>query len=173
MKNNNSHKKNNEGFSIPKGYFKTFPDKLFKKIKAEKYILPKNEGFTVPKNYFKTFENNLFKKIDAEKQKKVIKLTVYKKYYYTATAIAAVFLLIFTLNLIKPVAVSFDTITQNEIENYIQNNYITLNSYEIAQVFTDVNLEEINIIENNFQDDEIMDYLYENLENYNDIPFEN
>ena len=55
------------GFSIPKNYFGTVEDAVFKKLSEEK--IDKNSAFKTPDNYFSTIEDRVFDNIKSEEKK--------------------------------------------------------------------------------------------------------
>lgn len=169
MKKEDSHKKAG-GFHVPKDYFEDFEDNLFGKI-AEK-SLPESDGYSVPKDYFEDFEARLFRKLHPEKETKVIKLPTYKKVYYTLGSVAAALVLFIAVkNLISEPVV--DTPSIVEIEAYIDDGYMTLDSYDIAEVFNDEIAAIENMPEYDIDDENLLNYLDENLEDYNDLIIEN
>ncbi len=170
MKKENSHKKAG-GFHVPKDYFEDFEDNLFGKI-AEK-SLPESDGYRIPKDYFEDFEARLFQKLHPEKETKVIKLATYKKVYYTLGSVAAALVLFIAVkNLVSsPVIINGPSVV--EIEAYIDNGYMILDSYDIAEVFNDEIATIETMPEYNIDDENLLDYLDENLEDYNDLIIEN
>jgi hypothetical protein len=177
------HKKLKEtGFKAPDGYFDTVEDAIFAQIATEKF--PGKEGFTVPPSYFKEVENNVLKKLDQEKTQKVTGHKIPEAYFETIEdrviaklkdekpvakvidfrsillkriipfAAAASLLLFLVLNSIHE-DISLENVATTEIEQWIENDLIALDAYEIAEVYSDVELDNQDI----FADEEIMDYL--------------
>lgn len=172
MKKKSLHK-NPADFKVPKGYFENFERALFEKI-ARENALPKNDGYRVPKNYFEDFDNRLFQKLTHRKRSKVISLATYKKVYYTlASAAAALILFIGIKNYLPASDESLYELSLTDIEVYIDNGYMPLNSYDIAEVFDDTVMEITSMTEYGIDDEKLIDYLYENLDNYNDLMIEN
>ena len=177
------------GFKAPDGYFDTVEDAIFAQLASEKF--PGKEGFTVPPSYFNEVENNVLKKLDQEKIQKETGHKVPEAYFETIEdrviaklkdekpvakvidfrsillkriipfAVAASLLLFLVLNS-NHEDISLDNVATTEIEQWIDNDLIALDSYEIAEVYSDVELDNQDI----FADEEIMDYLDDkNVEN--------
>jgi len=161
------------GLKHPKGYFDEVEERLvsalppndqFKKridtekewtdrIKPKKLdLIGENHGFTVPKNYFE--EDLDFKKEPGST--KIISMAIKNAGKWLSLAVAASFLLFFGSKLFtindKPLELS--EINESEIENWIDADLVSFNAYEIAEAFSDVDLE--NEI---YSDEEVADYL--------------
>ncbi|WP_340076886.1 hypothetical protein [Leptobacterium sp. I13] len=163
------HKKNT-GFILPKGYFEEFEDRLFHKLNEQQPEPLNKNGLQVPDGYFEHFEGRLFEKL--EKETKVIKLNPYKKYYYAVASIAATILLVVSLNvLLNRNSLSMESLTSTEIENYI--DHTSIDAYDIAQLYSDVNLEDIQLITEPLADEELIDYLASDIELYEELILEN
>jgi hypothetical protein len=181
----NEMKKNNGGFRTPVNYFNEF-EKNFQKNETNVltgYKTPKNyfsevenkiidrlkdlnetkiTGFKIPDNYFNEFDNNLSKKI-INKNTKIVGLYNYKYFKIISFSIAASLLLFFGLNnsLFDKNEYNIETIQVTEIENWMDEDLISFNSYDIAEAFSDVEL----VMEDDFSD-EILEYLdYTDIEN--------
>ena len=144
------------GYSAPKNYFDTIEIDVFTKIDASE--LYKQQQFDVPKDYFKTLEDNVFKKIQEQdaKQPSIISLKTRVTKIFIPIAIAASFLLLFTIYTPKADNnYSFDNLAATDIENWIEDDYISLDSYQIAEVYNDVNFED----EFDEEDIELLDYI--------------
>lgn len=178
MKKKGLHKKD-DGFKLPEGYFDDFEDRFFNTINKDSGAIPRKSGFNVPDGYFETLDDKLIDQLNQSKNTKVVSLHSYRKYYYTAIAIAASIVLILVIrSIIVPDnlnAQRFDIadLDQEEIESYINTNDFSLNAYDIAQVFDDVSLEEIDVVSEEIKDDELIDYLQENINTYDQLINEN
>ena len=138
------------GYSIPKNYFDTVERKVFTKMDANEFL--KQHHFDVPKDYFSTIEDNVFKKIQEENtnKPKVINLRFKLTKVFAPIAIAASLLLLVTLYTNNNNdSFSFNSLTVTDVENWIENDDIYLDSYEIAEVYSDVTFED------DFNEDEI------------------
>lgn len=171
MKAKDLHKK--PGFKVPEGYFDSFEATLFEKT-AQENNLPKDDGYRIPKDYFETFDDSLLRKLKDKKGGKLIALATYKKVYYTLAAAAAVLLLFIAVkNSLPASGESLYDISSADVEVYIDNGYVTLNSYDIAEVFDDTAIDITSMTEDGIDDENLIDYLHENLDNYNDLMIEN
>ena len=166
-------KSSGPGFTVPKGYFKSLEEQIDPTIssfdpnhkKNEGYINPnqkshssfnldqigKDPGFKVPEGYFDTIQS---KTTQLEKTK-VIPLNG-KFIRILSLSIAASILLFFGLNYMNTRENIIDQMAfqDEEFINWIESDLADPNSYEIAEAFYDVELE--NVL---FSDEEVDDYL--------------
>ncbi|NNE76774.1 MAG: hypothetical protein HKN31_06840, partial [Pricia sp.] len=110
-------------------------------------------------------------KLDGEKPK-VIPLQSYKKYVYTAASIAAILLVLVGLNWSSSEEITFEDLASEEIEDYFENNDFELTSYEIAEVLPLDELEMSDFFENQLNEENVLDYLNDNTENYDELNLE-
>ncbi|CAM3479317.1 hypothetical protein ZORO111903_15670 [Zobellia roscoffensis] len=162
-------------FKAPEGYFEKFDKNLFEKLASEGTAIPKKEGFELPDGYFDSFNDRLLNKLKEEQESKVIPLKPYKKYYYAVVAVAAILVvaLALNLNLNKTNEIGFDDLAQSDIENYFDQNELDLTSYEIAEVMPISELEMTDMFESNFSDENVLDYLNENTDYFDELNLEN
>jgi len=146
------------GFKEPNNYFKTVENSVFQKIKKVESV--KEVNFDVPKGYFESIEDHVFERITKEDE--VVKIQPknidFKSRFikvFTPIAVAASLLLFFIINYNTKTDFSIDNLANAEIENWIDENLITLDLELIAEVFNDVSLEE----ELNDEDMEMLEYL--------------
>lgn len=166
-------KKNN--FKTPEGYFESFHDRLMDRIQEEEAeassIIPKSDGFSVPEGYFDAFTEKVVSQID-QKEVKVVQLKSYRKFYYSAAAIAAVFLLIFGLNWKTESPVAFDDLANAEIDEYFDATDLNLSTYEIAEAVSLENLDLNDILENQLDEEHLLEYLDENVDDIEELNLE-
>lgn len=144
------------GYTIPENYFDTIESNVITKIDANEFR--KQHNYDVPKDYFSTIEDNVFKKIQEEdtNKPKVINLRLRLIKVFAPIAVAASLLLLFTLYTNKNNDnFNFDSLAVTDVENWIENDYISLDSYEIAEVYSDVSFED----DFNEDDIELLDYI--------------
>ncbi len=170
MKKNHDNK-----FKTPEGYFESFNERLMARLADEEASqsssIPKNDGFAVPDGYFENVYSSVQKRMDG-KGTKVIALKSYRAFYYAAAAIAALFVLSLAWNWSNPTQLGFEDLASTDITAYLENNDLGLSSYEIAEI---VDLEEVtilDIVENQLEEDVILDYLDENVEEIEDLNLE-
>lgn len=171
------------GFSVPKGYFDVVEDAVNSKLAAE--LLPDKEGFTIPEGYFDSVEEAVFAKLGKETQKsttsyvpegyfdtledrvfarlkekesveepKVISLGSRIRKVWAPVAIAASLALLVVFQ--NKSGGDQLEVTAAEIDKLIEEDLINLDSYEIAEVFNDVDLTSNDMTG---EDDELLDYL--------------
>lgn len=153
-------KKQQHGFSVPTNYFDSVEDQFFADLATNQF--PKETGHQVPSNYFSTVEERLFSQLEfAEKEVKVISLRT-RMLRYIPTAAAASVLLFFGLNYLTLTNTNiFENISSTEIENWISEDYLTLNPESFSAQFVDADFTEASLLEDDLSltDDEIFDYL--------------
>lgn len=163
---------NKQGFKTPDNYFKNFDENLFEKISTEQ-VIPDSDGFKIPENYFNEFDKILFESYTLQNKSKIINLFSYRKIYYligTAAAILILFISIKSIHVNE--SFSFDDLAFSEIENYIDSGYLNLNSDEISAAFNEPEFNEISFSESTIEEEELFNYLNNNIENYNTLPFD-
>ena len=182
-KNSLKHIKFKENsFKIPKGYFDAVENDVFAKMSSENF--PKKEGFSSPAKYFDGVENNVLNKIGAEKNKEKSGFAIPENYLETIEgnviaklsndnrpvkvidlksiilkrvlpfAVAASLLLIIYINYDNKTT-GFESIAATDIERWIENDLVMLDTYEIAEVYKDTKIENQDI----FAEDELEEYL--------------
>ena len=171
------------GFKTPEAYFDTLEDEVMLKLAAEKF--PKKEGFTVPTNYLENVEESVFNKLNEFKASEELKGDIPKGYFNSIEdrvfeklkeekisqpkviplrsrfvkilvpiAVAASLLLVFIINYNND-KITIENVASSEIDTWIEDDLITLDANQIAEVFSDV---ELNIELNN-DDQELLEYL--------------
>ena len=153
----NLNKSTNE-FKTPENYFENLEDVVIAKLKVE--TLSESAQNSVPDNYFETFEDNVLSKLNSKP--KVISIKKVTKYLIPIAA-AASFLLIFLLNN-NSNSVTFESLASTEIEEWIDNGLVDLDPYQMANIYSDVEIDN-NFISEKISENDIEDYLYkENIE---------
>ena len=161
---------NASGFKTPDGYFENLETELFEKaLSSEENVgsqslkkiriagidelafNEKNQGFKVPKDYFEKVEFRLDKSILNKKQ--VLKV---RRLRLISMSIAASILLFFGIkymntggNSINPIVLQND-----EIASWMDEDLVSFDTYEIAEAFGDIELEQTL-----YEDDAVNDYL--------------
>jgi len=159
--NDNLNKIKSTGFKIPDDYFESFEESILSKLNGEsKLSAVKTSGFKKPDNYFITLEESIVQKLSQKKETKIIKLNSKRTLLYVS-GIAAAILLLFNLSIFdnKP---SFDDLETETVENYIFDENI--NSYDIAALLSDEQIEKIIIKDHSLNEDNIEEYLLDNAD---------
>ena len=165
-------KENN--FKTPEGYFDSFHERLMDKIEQEETalgesVIPKTDGFSVPEGYFSNLTQDVLSKtIDGQKGK-VIELRPYRKFFYGAAAAAAVLLLIFIPNWNTEPQIGFEDLASTEIDDYFDTAQLDMSSYEIAEVVSLQDIELSDVMDDNLEAENILDYLDENVEDIEEL----
>lgn len=148
------------GFSVPTNYFDTVEDQLFANLATSEF--PKETGHQIPNNYFSTVEETIFSRLDlSKKEVKVISLRS-RILSYIPTAAAASVLLFFGLNYLTLTnTTSFENISSTELENWIDESYLTLHPESFNAQFVDADFTETSLLEDELTltDEEIFEYL--------------
>ncbi|MFK5971982.1 MAG: hypothetical protein QM485_01760 [Flavobacteriaceae bacterium] len=163
----------NSGFKTPENYFEEFNGKLMRKLSEEKSVLSntnshQNDGFIVPKDYFKTLTDKIIAKVDT-KETRVITLHPYHKYYLTAVSVAAIALLVFSLNQNTTKKVTFDTLAGNDIDSYFEDYELDFTDTELAELLPIHEIEISDIVYQGINEDKIIAYLNDTIEDFQEL----
>lgn len=162
--NSISRKKN--GFSIPKNYFNTIEEVINVKLIEERF---KNKsGFDIPNRYFKEFEEDLLAKVLSPSLVNEAKVISFKERILKIipVTVAASVLLFIGLNSFvfdKTAELTLDSLSENEIEYWLNNSDIYLN--DIVIVLAENILEENDFYFSTIEDETIEQYMY-SIDNY-------
>lgn len=155
-----------EGFFTPTTYFETVEDNVLEKIQQEKGLqstLPttKKTGFIIPKNYLESVENTIAEKLNSKsKSVKVIDFkSILLKRIIPLTAAASLALFLFVNYNANNKSIGFDNIASSEIEQWIENDLVTLDTYEITEIYNDAGIENTTIFAEDESEDELVEYL--------------
>jgi len=169
------NKKNNKkDFKTPEGYFEGFTDRLLDKVSStdgnqEESILPEKEGFILPEGYFDSLNKKIQEKLDDEIPKVIALNKRRKYYYYAAAAVAAIVLLTIGIRTNSNEEYTFESLAKTEIEDYFEYNDLGLSTYEIAEVIPVDELEIADITDNQIEDENIIDYLDNSIDNIEEL----
>lgn len=161
---------NSAGFTIPEGYFDDLENSLSQKVLSNElpdnqkslnqfHIIKANElkinrketGFKVPENYFEQFEAEFDKSLKAKKTSgKVLRLRL------ISMSVAASVLLFFGIQFMNKGQLNTNqVILQNEeIASWVDEDLVIFDTYDIAEAFSDVELEQ-----SLYADEAVDDYL--------------
>lgn len=158
----NTNKLNNikdTGFKAPKNYFGSLEDVILTDLKLKEKA--PESGYKVPDNYFESLEHKITYALVQKKEVKVIKLFTWRKAAYVS-AVAASLILMFNIFFNNTNNVTIENIETASIENYIINE--DLESSEIASLFTDEDLTDVQLINDGYSSETIENYIFDNLE---------
>jgi hypothetical protein len=155
------------GFRVPDRYFETFNERLLDTLAGKDSNLPEDDGFTVPGGYFENFNENLQKRLQTPGGK-VRTLHPYRNLFIAASVAAAVLLLL-AMPWNSSDQISFDDLTGSDIEAYFEGGELDLTSDEIAQLLPIGTLELNDMMESQLEDENIMEYLDNSIEHYEDL----
>jgi hypothetical protein len=154
-------KKQKSGFKVPENYFDNFEKRIFNKIETE--TLPKETGFKAPDGYFDSLEDTLLQRLNAKKNhQKVISLNSRKTWIYLTAIAACLTIIVSMLIRDESIVKQIDSLKTASIENYIEEGYLDLESYEVLALLDDEDLTNINFESDIFSEELLEDYLLEN-----------
>lgn len=151
-------------FDVPEGYFNEVDSLVLTKLKTQARYKNHTTPNDIPTDYFETLEDRIMEKLP--KQSGIIQFKTLLKSKLTPIAIAASLLLIFTLgNINKANAVTFENISSNDIEAWVENGYLIFNTEDFTSQVTDTALE-LDNFSNIYTHEQALDFLQEtDLEN--------
>lgn len=149
------------GFKVPENYFDNFEKRIFDKIESE--TLPKETGFKAPDGYFDNLEDIILQKLNAvEKPQKVISLNSTRTWIYLTAVAACLAIIVSMLIRNESIVKQMDSIKTASIENYIDEGYLDLESYEVLALLDDEDFADINFESDIFSEESLENYLLEN-----------
>ncbi len=169
------NKKNNKkDFNTPEGYFEGFSDRLLDRMSNSKSdqkgsLLPKSDGFSLPDGYFDSLNRNIQDKLNEDSPKIIALQRRRRFYYFTAAAVAAIVLLTIGIRTNNSSNPTFESLANVEIEDYFEYNDLGLSTYEIAEVIPVDELEISDIMDDKFEEENIIDYLNDNIETIEEL----
>jgi len=161
FKHNSDKLKNS--FKTPDNYFKTIEDKIIGNLET---VVNKTTGFKVPKDYFNTLENNInTPRVKRAKVKSLFNNTTIK---IIGFSIAASFLIFIGINNFSSGNQNLEihNLSLSELDTWMEEDLITFNTYEIADTFTE---NELNLVD--IENDELSEYF--DLVDVEDLILEN
>lgn len=158
-------------FKAPKNYFENFEDSFFESLENQHHKSVKST-LKVPENYFENFEQKVLSKLKnttENKEVKVISLRSRIMKISTTIAVAASLALFFIFNQQQNDDLSFDSLALSEIEEWIDQDKLDLDAYQIAAVYTETKLQP-NLLEAAINEDDLEEFLKN--ENINELLYE-
>jgi len=147
------------GFKVPKDYFGSLEDKISNTMDSSSSLESINStGFDLPEAYLNTVEDAVFNRLSQQDSSKVFSLFSRKNITYLS-GIAAAALLIFGLFFNKN-NITIENINIELVENYIINE--DLDSYDIAALLSEDELQEELFVQNTIMDESLENYILEN-----------
>jgi hypothetical protein len=161
----------NNPFRTPNGYFDKLSESLRDAVGQEVPKLPNEDGFVLPDGYFENLHSNIQQKLTKD-ETKVVQLYPFKKYYMAAASIAALFLLVLGFNWNTGQEVSWDDLANADIDTYFENNDFGLTAYELGEEIPVDELVLSDFLNTQLNDEYIIDYLDENIDDFEDLNLE-
>ncbi len=155
-----------DGFKTPDGYFEGLAGRIMDRMEEQASELPTEEGFQVPDGYFDKVGEKILSK---QEETRVVRLYPYKKWLYTAASIAAVILIVIGIQWQGEQNLTFNDIANIELEAYFDDYTPGMSSYELAEVLELEELEVSDILEEDWNEENIVDYLDETIEDLDEL----
>ena len=123
------------GFKVPDGYFEEVQDRILNRLPNDQ-----ERGFKVPEGYFENFEVSTDR---LSKKNRVLPIRKNTRARIVWMAAAASLLLFFGLKYINlgPTEPDWNSLEQAELGLWIDNELTDMTSYDIAEVYHDIELE--------------------------------
>ncbi|WP_298238826.1 hypothetical protein [uncultured Algibacter sp.] len=161
MKKHNLHNIKSAGFKIPDGYLESLNEQILSKLKNEDTLDTfKETAFKTPDGYFDSLEERILNKASDKRESKVVSLFNRRNIIYIS-GIAATILLLLNLFIFNN-SPTFDTLETETVENYVISE--SIDSYEIASLLTNEQLNEDSFVEYNFEEEIVEEYLLNNID---------
>lgn len=133
--------------------------------KMEEDVLPQETGFKIPDAYFSGLEDSILKKVNSSgKQTKVIPLFRKRTLMYVASIAACAAILFLVIRTKTNISSDFNDIPLSTLEDYIEDGNLDLDTYEVIAMLGDDDIAAINIENDFFSDENLEEYLLENLD---------
>lgn len=149
-------------FIVNKNYFDNFEDSILESIKNQHH----KSTLKVPENYFKNFEQKVLSKLKNTTENKEVKVISLRSRIIKTSAtiaVAASLALFFIFNQQQNDNLTFDSLALSEIEEWIDQDKLDLDAYQIAAVYTETKLQP-NILNASINEDDLEEFLkYENI----------
>jgi hypothetical protein len=176
MKKKDLHSK--KGFNTPENYFDNFQDRLFEKLSDEHSLHTpildsiKTDGFKLPEQYFKKFPEQIAQKTN-NKPSKLIVMHTFKRYYGVVASAAAILLMFVGVYYGQLKTDSTNDLAYEDLDVYVNQDLAYLNSYDLADLL-EIDTAIIETLHSpEYQEEEIDDFLNDELENYEQLIIEN
>ncbi|MEM9141778.1 MAG: hypothetical protein AAGA86_02250 [Bacteroidota bacterium] len=156
-------------FKMPRGYLEGFNSDLLKRLEENQGItIPKNDGLGIPEGYLEGFNERLKEKLETQ-EIKVVSLPAWRNYFYAAASIAAAILVFLGINGYPGNQFTYGDLAQADIESYFDDNDFGLSSYELAETLALEDMEGNDILEEALEEQNIMEYLDDNLDDFEEL----
>ncbi len=155
------------GYVAPSSYFESLENRIISKLDNTIDLDEiKNTGFKTPDNYFENIEDTILTTLEDEKIVKVIPLFSRRNFLYISGIAAAILIMFSVFN--RQDNFGIDSLDLEVVEAYLEEQ--NLDTYDIASLLTEEDLSEddFGIINDNFSEESLEDYLIDNA-NLEDI----
>lgn len=153
---------NKNPFKTTANYFENFENSILDILDNKKNQSLKNT-LKVPENYFENFEQKVLSKLQSttiKRETKVISLHPKIIKISATIAVAASLAMVFIFNPFQKQSneLSFDSLVISEIENWIDQDYLELDAYHIASVYTETKLNS-SLLSSKVNEDQLEEFL--------------
>lgn len=157
----------NPGFKVPDNYFEEFEERMMDVISQPTPLsdYKGKSGFAVPQNYFETVEGTILEKVEEQKPKGTVIPLFRKRKLFYAASVAAVFIGIVSILLLKPNAeLSMGSLEFSALEYFIEEGNMDLNYNEISSFMFEEGYVLDHLYNSNLNEEELFNYLSENVD---------
>lgn len=155
------NEKNTSGLNVPHGYFENFEDSVMLRVMEDSF--PKNTGFKTPDGYFDGIEDRLTENVITREETKVISIFRNTRLLYVAGVAACVVLIVALFNGFGS-ELSIEDISVANIEEYINEGGMDIDSYDVFALLNDEEISELHINTELFSEESLENYLIENID---------
>lgn len=155
-------------FKVHDNYFENFEDSILESLENQH----NKSTLKVPENYFENFEQKVISKLNSTTENKQVKAISLRSKIIKISAtisVAASLALFFIFNQQQNDDLSFDSLALSEIEEWIDQDKLDLDAYQIAAVYTETKLQP-NLLNAAINEDELEEFLKN--ENINELLYE-
>ena len=146
------------GFKVSKNYFETIEDNFAIRLFEEN--INQHPGFETPEGYFDTLEDSLLRKVNIKSKVISLRQKLIQIIPLAAVASVLLFIGINSFQFESTTALSFENITDDAIENWLENNSSSIHTEDIATIVSEVELLDNDFAFTDITDDTIENYLY-------------
>lgn len=167
MKKNKLAFPQKSGFKEPNAYFEALEARVMENIASlshHKNIQKGQNPFKIPRNYFEEFDTRLFEKLDKNKKPgKLISLFQRESLYYIAATAAVFAAIVTTVFFNDPEPAKLAGIDVLTLENYITES-MEFSTFDVTELFRNDSIVPDVSAHTDFDEEAILDYLNENIE---------
>jgi len=152
-------------FKTPDNYFEKFEEELLDDLYLDHTTDSSvKSGHKVPEGYFDSLEDKILEKVKLqEKEPKVISIFSRKRVLISISIAASIVLGVTLFSKFSESTLDFDSVELSEIETYIENETLDIDTYDLTAILVDGDMALNNLDVNDYLSEEnIEEYLINN-----------